>query len=247
MIYQWSLFTGNERSTLHIEPWQVSHARTGRESRPWPQLILRVENHEPPDFFFTALRARLQKYFPGCRELRKDVCRKNLELQWPEAESDNNERTLKIITAEASPDRYGRIAAEGYTDLIFRTPLYRLNPAVWGNEAEVLVKLESMEPGSVKDRTVYWMLKAAVEKGEIDALTEVVEASSGNVAMAVSAILPTLLKRKPLIFISRMHGPVKAGLVRRSGCPVCLTPAETGTAGAKEASVQYAKSMVPGS
>lgn len=103
------------------------------------------------------------------------------------------------------------------------------------------MKLESMEPGSVKDRTVFGMLQAAVKRGEIDHESQVIEASSGNVAFAMSAILPSLLGIKPLIFISKMHGRIKAGLVRKSGCPIYVTPAEEGTAGAKQASLDYAR------
>ncbi len=48
-------------------------------------------------------------------------------------------------------------------------------------------KLEFANPiGSVKDRTAYWILKRAVERGEIDEQTTIIESSSGNFAAALA-------------------------------------------------------------
>lgn len=49
-------------------------------------------------------------------------------------------------------------------------------------------KLEYANPiGSVKDRTAYWILKRAAERGEIDEETTIVESSSGNFAVALAS------------------------------------------------------------
>jgi cysteine synthase A len=49
-------------------------------------------------------------------------------------------------------------------------------------------KLEYANPvGSVKDRTAYWILKRAAERGEIDEETTIIESSSGNFAAALAA------------------------------------------------------------
>jgi cysteine synthase A len=130
--------------------------------------------------------------------------------------------------------------ARDYTGLIGRTPLLRLNSLAADCGATVLVKLESMEPNSVKDRPVLGMVEGAIARGEIGDDTEVVEASSGNVAFALSSVMQVKLGRKPLIFISRMHGATKARAVRISGVPVVLTSAEEGTASARRASREYA-------
>jgi cysteine synthase A len=97
-----------------------------------------------------------------------------------------------------------------------------------------------MEPNSVKDRPVLSMIDEAMARGDISDETEVVEASSGNVAFALSSIMQVRLGRKPLVFISRMHGATKARAVRISGVPVILTSAEEGTASARRASLEYA-------
>lgn len=52
----------------------------------------------------------------------------------------------------------------------------------------VFAKLEYLNPiGSVKDRTAYWILRRAAERGEIDEHTTIVESSSGNFASALAA------------------------------------------------------------
>jgi cysteine synthase A len=48
-------------------------------------------------------------------------------------------------------------------------------------------KLEYANPiGSVKDRTAYWILRRAIERGDIDAGTTIIESSSGNFAAALA-------------------------------------------------------------
>src|SRR5437773_2750325 len=52
----------------------------------------------------------------------------------------------------------------------------------------LFAKLEYVNPvGSVKDRSAYWILKRAAERGEIGDETTVVESSSGNFACALAA------------------------------------------------------------
>ncbi|MDI3518270.1 MAG: cysteine synthase, partial [Caldanaerobacter sp.] len=55
---------------------------------------------------------------------------------------------------------------EDITQLIGNTPMIRLNKVVPENSAEVIVKLESFNPGgSVKDRIALNMIKRAEEEG----------------------------------------------------------------------------------
>jgi cysteine synthase A len=52
----------------------------------------------------------------------------------------------------------------------------------------LFAKLEYMNPvGSIKDRSAYWILKRAAERGDIDAETTVIESSSGNFATALAS------------------------------------------------------------
>jgi len=53
---------------------------------------------------------------------------------------------------------------------------------------DLFAKLEYVNPiGSIKDRTAYWILKRAAERGQICDKTTVIESSSGNFASALAA------------------------------------------------------------
>src|SRR5436309_9766219 len=53
---------------------------------------------------------------------------------------------------------------------------------------DLFAKLEYVNPvGSIKDRSAFWILKRAAERGEINDDTTVIESSSGNFAAALAA------------------------------------------------------------
>jgi cysteine synthase A len=92
-------------------------------------------------------------------------------------------------------DRLGRIAK-----VIRETPVVRLkDPAVEG--IDLYAKLEFFNGvGSIKDRPAFWILKRAIERGEVDAQTTIIESSSGNFACALSAFCRMLeLKFIPVV------------------------------------------------
>lgn len=67
--------------------------------------------------------------------------------------------------------------------LLGDTPMVRLEHA----GIDLFAKLESFNlVGSVKDRAAFWVLKSAIERGEIDERTTIVESSSGNFAAAMA-------------------------------------------------------------
>ncbi len=74
-------------------------------------------------------------------------------------------------------------------DLIGNTPLVeltRLNP---NPEVKLLAKLEGDNPGgSVKDRTAYYMVKGAIERGDLQPGMKLIEATSGNTGIALAMI-----------------------------------------------------------
>lgn len=60
-------------------------------------------------------------------------------------------------------------------ELIGNTPMIQIG------DSNVYVKLEGFNPGgSVKDRAVYWMLKRAMERGEVTRDSVLIEATSGQ-------------------------------------------------------------------
>lgn len=114
-----------------------------------------------------------------------------------------------------SPSRalLGRIEQLGR--LLRPTPLVEV--AVPG--VRLLAKLEYLNPvGSIKDRTAYWILRRAAERGEIDEHTTLIESSSGNFATALASYAALLgLRFIPVIDPNIL--PTYEAMLRR----VCAT------------------------
>ncbi len=80
--------------------------------------------------------------------------------------------------------------ASNITELVGNTPLVRLNRLVNAEtDAEVLVKLESFNPGSsVKDRIALAMIKDAEEKGLLKEGSVICEPTSGNTGIGIAMV-----------------------------------------------------------
>lgn len=79
--------------------------------------------------------------------------------------------------------------AQTILDTIGNTPLVKLNTITADNSCEVFAKLEFLNPlGSVKDRTVKFMLEEAESQGRLKSGMTIIENSSGNTAMALAGI-----------------------------------------------------------
>lgn len=75
----------------------------------------------------------------------------------------------------------------GVVAAIGRTPLVRLQRSVSAYPLSVYAKLEALNPGgSIKDRTAWFMLRRALERGEIDANSVIVESTSGNMGIGLA-------------------------------------------------------------
>lgn len=75
-------------------------------------------------------------------------------------------------------------------DLVGNTPLVELQKLNPNPGVKIFAKLEGDNPGgSVKDRPVFNMIKCAIDKGEIQQNTRLIESTSGNtgIAMALAA------------------------------------------------------------
>ena len=80
----------------------------------------------------------------------------------------------------------------GILDTVGNTPLVELKRLNKNPNVKVLAKLEGNNPGgSVKDRPALNMIKSALERGDINKSTKLIEATSGNtgIAMALMASL----------------------------------------------------------
>lgn len=112
-------------------------------------------------------------------------------------------------------------------------PLLRPTPVVpiTLRGVNAFAKLEYMNPvGSVKDRSAYWILKRAAERGEIDADTTLIESSSGNFAIALASYAQLLgLRFVPVIDPNIL--PTHEAFLRRVCETVVKVDARDGTGG----------------
>ena len=69
------------------------------------------------------------------------------------------------------------------------SPLLRETPIIQlkHDAIELNAKLEFTNPiGSIKDRPAFWILKNAIDRGDVTSATTIVESSSGNFALALA-------------------------------------------------------------
>ena len=140
----------------------------------------------------------------------------------------------------------------GFLDLVGRTPLVRLNNLIKkeGLEADVLAKLEYFNPaGSVKDRIAKEMILDAMEKGLINENTTLIEPTSGNTGIGLSAVA-TSLNLKIIITMPETMSVERRNLMKAYGAELVLTPGSEGMKGAiakaKELASQIENSFIPG-
>jgi len=120
-----------------------------------------------------------------------------------------------------------------------RTPLVDVTEAM-GGRMRVLAKVEGTpDGGSIKDRTVEYMVRRAMKEHE--GISAVIEASSGNTAVSLASAAGKL-GLEALLFVPGGSG-IKAERARELGAAVVETPAGEGTAGAQLRAEEAALSM----
>ena len=139
-----------------------------------------------------------------------------------------------------------------FLDLVGNTPLERVNNLIKKDElkADVLAKLEYFNPaGSVKDRIAKEMIQDALEKGLINENTTLIEPTSGNTGIGLSAVA-TALNLKIIITMPETMSVERRNLMKAYGAELVLTPGSEGMKGAiakaKELASQIENSFIPG-
>ncbi|TMG01165.1 MAG: cysteine synthase A [Chloroflexi bacterium] len=122
--------------------------------------------------------------------------------------------------------------ADTVLDLVGGTPMVRLNRVVPSGSAEVLGKVESMNPaGSVKDRIALNMIETAELEGRLKPGDTIVEPTSGNTGIGL-AMVAAVKGYRLIVTMPEDMSLARRDLLARYGAEVMLTPAIEGMTGA---------------
>ena len=136
--------------------------------------------------------------------------------------------------------------ADNLTDLIGCTPLLRLQRLAQGAAADLVVKVESFNPGgSVKDRIGYNMILRAEEKGLLKPGSVIIEPTSGNTGIALAFVAAARGYRLILTMPDTMSVE-RRSLLTAYGAELVLTPGALGMNGAVQKAEELARD-IPGS
>ncbi|HHT24278.1 MAG TPA: cysteine synthase A [Clostridiaceae bacterium] len=98
----------------------------------------------------------------------------------------------------------------------------------------IYVKLEKTNPaGSIKDRPAYYMLKSAIDSGDLKPGMTVIEPTSGNMGIAL-AMLGSQLGLKVILVMPDTMSVERRNLIKAYGAELLLTPGAEGMAGAEK-------------
>lgn len=119
-------------------------------------------------------------------------------------------------------------------DLIGNTPLVISQNLVQNPNVQLLLKLEGNNPGgSVKDRAAYYMIKNAIESGELKKGDTLIEATSGNTGIAL-AMIAQLFQIKIELVLPEDSTKERTQTMEAYGATVIQTPASTGIIGSRD-------------
>lgn len=138
------------------------------------------------------------------------------------------------------------------TDLVGNTPIVQLNnySKEQGLNTALLAKLEYFNPaGSVKDRIAKAIIEDAIEKGIVNSDTVLIEPTSGNTGIGLSAVAASL-GLKIIITMPETMSVERRNLMKAYGAELVLTDGSKGMKGAiakaEELAAQYSNSFIPG-
>ena len=121
---------------------------------------------------------------------------------------------------------------EEITHCIGNTPLVRLRRVTYGCVAQVIAKVENMNPlWSVKDRIGRAMIDAAERDGLINSETTIIEPTSGNTGIALAYVCASRGYKMQVTMPDSMSVE-RRRLVAALGAEVILTPGAEGMPGA---------------
>jgi len=131
---------------------------------------------------------------------------------------------------------------ENVLDLIGKTPMIKYTENIY-------LKLEYFNPSSsIKDRASYSMLKGAVDRGEINKDTVIIEPTSGNTGIGL-AMCCAVMGLKLIICMPESMSIERRKNIAAYGAELVLTPASEGMQGAVNKAMElktiYPNSYIP--
>lgn len=141
--------------------------------------------------------------------------------------------------------------SKSITDLIGNTPLLEIGQYAKSEnvEANIIVKLESFNPGSsVKDRIGYYMIQEAEKQGLITSDTTIIEPTSGNTGIALAYICAAK-GYKLILTMPDTMSIERRNVLKALGAELVLTEGAKGMKGAiakaEELAAEKAPSFIP--
>ena len=135
----------------------------------------------------------------------------------------------------------GEEVADNVLDLIFNTPIVKLNKLTDSNSATIYAKLEMYSPGgSVKDRIALSMIEDAEKKGLIKKDSIIVEPTSGNTGIGI-ALICAVKGYKCILTMPESMSLERIYILKSFNAEVVLTPAIEGMAGAVKKAEEIVK------
>jgi len=116
-------------------------------------------------------------------------------------------------------------------EMIGNTPLLRLGR--YCPDFDVYAKCEFQNPISLKDRPVLQIILDAERKGQLNPGDTLIEVTSGNTGMAV-AWIAAIRGYRAVLVMSEIQSMERRQILKAFGADLVLTPADKGTAGARE-------------
>ena len=124
------------------------------------------------------------------------------------------------------------IAVDDFMQLIGGTPLIRLNSLATPDMAEVVVKMESLNPArTVKDRIALSMVDAAERDGHLKPGMTIVEPTSGNTGIGL-AMVATARGYRLILTMPDSMSRERRDLLESYGAELILTPGDLDMPGA---------------
>ena len=130
------------------------------------------------------------------------------------------------------PGVSGKAITGDALELIFNTPMVRLRKVVETGSADVVAKLEGVNPtGSVKDRVCLGIVQAAEREGKLKKGSTIIEPTGGNTGISLAMIAAVRGYKLILVMPENVPGEQKA-LLSFYGAALELTPSSEGMPGA---------------